>query len=288
MPQVIYAAEGDDLQAVFDGAQENAVVVLPEGVFRQKLMLRTKGLTVLGAGPGKTKLVFGDYARKLDDAGKEYITFRSYTLAVCADGVTLKDLSVINDAGHPEVLGQQIALSVVADDFLMENCVLSSTQDTLFTGPLPPDLTERYRGFLDERLCRGGELKQRFRGCLIEGTVDFIFGCGSSLFENCELRSLVDARGTGYVAAPAHRLYQTEGYRFLSCRITCQDGVPAGTVYLARPWRDHGLCVFENCVCGDHIAPEGFDPWGSSGRSRTARFREVPAVAGRADWINRR
>lgn len=288
MPQTIYASMQDDLQAVFDGAQENAVIVLPEGVFRQKLVIRTKGLTVTGAGAEKTTLVFGDYARKKDAGGKEYITFRSYTLAVCADGVTMKNLSVVNDAGHPEVLGQQIALSVVADGFLMESCTLSSTQDTLFTGPLPPDLTERYRGFLDDGLCRSGQLRQHFRNCLIEGTVDFIFGCGCSLFENCELRSLPDARNTGYIAAPAHTLYQKEGYRFVNCAVTCAEGVEDGSIYLARPWRDHGLCIFEGCSYGSHIAPEGFDPWGSSGRNRTARFREAPAIPGRANWINQR
>lgn len=288
MQQTIYASAQEDLQALFDRAPENSTVILPEAVYRQKAVIRTPGLTVIGAGAGKTKIVFDDYARKQDASGKEYITFRSYTLAVCADNVTMKELSVVNDAGRPEVLGQQVALSVVADGFLMENCVLSSTQDTLFTGPLPPDLIERYEGFLADELRRGGELKQRFVNCLIEGTVDFIFGCGNSLFEDCELRSLPDARNNGYVAAPAHTLFQKEGYLFRRCRITCADGVEPGSIYLARPWRNHGLCVFEDCSCGNHIAAEGFNGWANSGRYRTARFRETPAVAGRADWINRR
>lgn len=288
MPQTIYASAQEDLQALFDGAPENATIVLPEAVYRQKVVIRTAGLTIVGAGAGKTKIVFDDYARKLDESGKEYITFRSYTLAVCADRVTMKDLTVANDAGRPEILGQQVALSVVADNFLMENCTLSSTQDTLFTGPLPQDLIERYEGFLADELRRGGELKHRFVNCLIEGTVDFIFGCGNSIFEDCELRSLPDARNNGYVAAPSHRLYQKEGYLFRRCRITHAEGVMPGSIYLARPWRDHGLCVFEDCICGDHIAPEGFDGWGNSGRSRTARFRETPEVPGRAEWVNRR
>lgn len=288
MSQTIYVSPRDDLQAVFDSAPEHAVICLAAGEYRQKAVIRTKGLSILGAGADKTRIVFDDYAKKLDASGREYITFRTYTLAVCADGVTMKELSVINDALHPETKGQEVALSVVADDFLMENCTLSSTQDTLFTGPLPPDLIERYEGFLMDGLRRGGELKQRFVNCLIEGTVDFIFGCGNSCFDRCELRSLKDARSTGYIAAPAHRLYQTEGYLFRDCRLTCEEGVADGSVYLARPWRDHGLCTFENCSCGDHIAKAGFDKWGSSNRDRTARFREIPAVPGRAGWVNQR
>lgn len=288
MAKTIYVTPEDDLQAIFDNAKSRDTVCLSEGIYRQKTVIRTPGLTVIGAGAEKTKIVFDDYARKTDPAGREYITFRTYTMAVCADGVTLKDLSVVNDAGRPEILGQQVALSVVADDFLMESCTLSSTQDTLFTGPLPPDLTERYRGFLDDALCRSGNLRQRFVCCRIEGTVDFIFGCGNAVFDRCELRSRNDVRNVGYVAAPAHTLYQVEGFLFRNCRLTCEDGVADGIVWLARPWRNHGLCVFENCSCGSHIAEAGFDPWGNSGRERTARFREFPAVPGRACWVNQR
>ena len=128
---------------------------------------------------------------------------------------------------------------------------------------------------------------QRYTNCLIEGTVDFIFGCGQALFHNCEIRSLVDARNCGYVAAPAHELRQTEGYTFRRCRFTCEDGVEPGSIYLARPWRDYGLCRFEDCVYGPHIAAVGFDKWSGTNRDQTARFYESPAVAGRVDWCNR-
>ena len=287
MTRSIYVSPEDDLQAVLDSAPENAVVHLAPGVYRQKLMLRTPGLTLLGAGAEKTKLVYGDYARKRHPIGYEYNTFRTYTLAVCADRVTLRDLAVVNDALAPEIKGQEVALSVLGDDFLMENCVLSSTQDTLFAGPLPSDLIGRYEGFLLDPLRRGGRLGQRYAGCRIEGTVDFIFGCGEVVFDRCELRSLKDARNVGYVAAPSHEERQTEGFLFRDCRFTCEEGVAPGSIYLARPWRDYGLCRFENCVYGPHIAAEGFDKWNDTRRDLTARFYETPAVPGRASWINR-
>lgn len=287
MEQTLYATPKDDLQALFDRAPENAVIHLAEGTYRQKLMIRTPGLTLTGAGAGKTSLCFNDYARKRDALGAEYNTFRTYTLAVCADGVTLRDLSVVNDALTPESKGQEVALSVLGDDFLMENCVLRSTQDTLFAGPLPSDLIGRYEGFLLDPLRRGGQLKQTYRNCRIEGTVDFIFGCAEALFENCEIRSLVDARDVGYVAAPSHERSSRRGFLFRDCRLTCEDGVTAGSIYLARPWRDYGICRFENCEYGCHIAPEGFDKWNGTRRDLTARFSESPAVPGRVSWINR-
>ncbi len=288
MPKTIHVTPDDRLQGIFDQAEPGSTLIFAPGIYRQKAVIRTPELTLIGSGSDKTVFIWNDYARKTDENGFQLITFRTYTLAVVADGVTMRNLAVVNDALSPEIKGQEVALSVVGSDFLMENCRLSSTQDTLFTGPLPADLIERYTGFLMPELRRGGNMKQTFRDCLIAGTVDFIFGCGETLFENCELRSLNDARDIGFVAAPAHGAQQEAGYCFRNCRFTREDGVTDGSVYLARPWRDAGLSRFENCVYGPHIAPEGFDKWQGTQRDKTARFFETPEVAGRAAWVNRK
>lgn len=288
MPNTIYAFPGDDLQTVFDRAPENSVICLAPGTYRQKLMIRTPGIIVIGAGSDRTVISYNDYARKEHPIGYEYNTFRTYTLAVCADRVTLENLAVVNDALQPEVKGQEVALSVCGTDFLMRRCRLTSTQDTLFTGPLPDDLIGRYEGFLLDELRRGYPTVQHFEECLIEGTVDFIFGCAHAVFDRCEIRSLWDARDVGYVSAPAHELRMKEGYLFRQCNFTCQAGVTPGSIYLARPWRDYGMAAFENCTYGNHIAPEGFDKWSGTRRDLTARFYETPAADGRVDWINRK
>ena len=284
--ETLYAQPGDDPQVLFDTAEPGSVVHLSAGTWRQKLVIRTPGLTVEGAGAEDTVIVRADYAKKLDDTGREYNTFRTWTLAVCADHVAMRNLSVVNDALRPQEKGQEVALSVYGDSFAMENCVLRSTQDTLFLGPLPPDLIARYYGFLPDELRADRFLSQRFTDCRIEGTVDFIFGCGDAVFDNCEIRSLLDARNIGYVAAPAHSLSQTEGFLFRNCRFTAEEGVSG--IYLARPWRDYGLARFENCTYGGHIAPSGFDKWEGTDRDRTARFYETPPREGRVPWCNRK
>lgn len=277
----------DDLQAVFDAVPAGTTICLAPGVYRQKLMLRTPGLTLVGSGAEETVIVWDDHAKKPHPNGWEYNTFRTYTLAVCADGVTMKDLTIENDARSPKKKGQEVALSVVADGFLMEDCWLVSTQDTLFAGPLPSDLIGRYEGFLLDPLRRGGRLRQTFRNCWIDGSVDFIFGCGETVFENCEIHSVFDDGRIGFVAAPAHGLHRQEGFRFRNCRFTAEAAVAEGSVYLARPWRDYGIAVFENCTYGAHIAPDGFDKWNDTDRDKTARFYETPEVAGRVGWVNR-
>lgn len=276
----------DPLQDILDTAPAGARILLAPGEYRQKLVIRTPGLQLIGAGADESLLVWDDYARKIHADGREYNTFRTFTLAVCADDVTLSSLAVVNDALDPAEKGQEVALSVYGDRFRMEECVLRSTQDTLFLGPLPKDLIERYVDLLPAELRVDRLLCQRFERCRVEGSVDFIFGCGAAVFSDCEIRSVFDGRGGGFAAAPAHAREQTEGFLFRNCAFTRESAVADGSIFLARPWRDYGLARFESCRYEGHIAAAGFDPWLDSGREKTARFYETPPQSGRVSWVN--
>ena len=135
----------ENLQDVLDIAPPGTVIRLPAGVMRQNIVIRTPGITLIGAGRDQTVLAFDRCAKDMDNVGRPLGTFRSFTLAVTAENVTLRALTVRNDAGDPARKGQQVALSVYGDGFVMEDCSLLSTQDTLFLGPLPLDLRLRYR-----------------------------------------------------------------------------------------------------------------------------------------------
>lgn len=282
---IIHANCNDNLQVLLDNIKPRDILVLPQGIFRQKLEITVPDVTIVGAGADKTVITFGDYAKMTDCNGQEITTFKTQTLAVCADGVTLKSLTVSNDAEHPEIKGQEVALYVTADRFTAIDCAFTSTQDTVFCAPLPDDLVLRYDGFLADRLrFREGQCRQVFKSCTISGTVDFIFGCATALFDNCEIVSRYDVRNVGYVAAPAHSLKQTLGFVFYRCNFTSEPDVTDNSIYLARPWRDFGLCHFVKCVYGKHISREGFDKWNDTNRDRTARFYEYPAVQSRVAW----
>lgn len=281
---MIFVQTGDDLSQILSSAPPGEQIILPEGVFSAKILLKTPNLTLTGAGMDKTVIRWADYAKKPDPRGLPLLTFRSWTLAVCGDHVTFRDLAVENAAGRPEIKGQQVALTVYGDDFTAERCRFTSTQDTLFLGPLPDDLILRYTGYLPDELRAARPCRQAFRDCLMEGTVDFIFGCGEARFENCEIRSLSDARNRGYAAAPSHEARQGSGFFFHNCRFTQAEGVKPGSVYLARPWRDYGMCVFKDCRMGTHISPLGYDKWDGTHRDGTARFYESPLPPGRVPW----
>lgn len=281
---MIQVSTAEQLRNALEEAAPGETLELAPGDYRLKAGIFTPGLTLQGAGAERTRILWDDWAKKLDERGVEYNTFRTWTMAVCAGGMTMADLSVVNDALRPEVKGQEVALTVYADGFTAERCRFTSTQDTLFLGPLPRDLIQRYDGFLPDRLRLDKPCRQFFTNCLIEGTVDFIFGCGEAVFQSCEIRSLRDARNVGYTAAPAHAAEQKSGFTFQNCRFTAEEGVAPGSIYLARPWRDYGLCEFRDCEYGPHISPLGFDKWNDTHRDQTARFYEDPPVEGRVGW----
>ena len=278
-----YVTPKDDLQRILDNAEPYSTVILSKGIYRQKLEIDVDGLSIVGEGAEATKIIYGDYAKKLDENGVEYNTFRTYTVAVCARDVTLKSLTVENDSGNSPKNGQEVALTVYGDNFTAIECKLISEQDTLFCGPLPLDLIARYDGFLKNKLRRDITGKQRYFSCEIVGTVDFIFGCGDCLFEQCTIISLDDGRH-GFVAAPAHALEQNVGFVFNQCTFVGK-GELEGKIFLARPWRDYGKASFVNCKYGKHITPEGFDKWNDTERDKTARFAEYGVDrTGRVAW----
>lgn len=280
--QTIQLTPADDLQRVFDSLTKPATVYLARGVYKQKVEIRTNNLVIVGDGPETTVLTYGDYAKKPHPDGRDYTTFRSYTLCVTGENVILKNLTVENSNTDTEKSGQCVALSVNSKRFRAENVDIKSTQDTLFCAPFPDDLVIRYSGLIENSPYYAGFIPKRqlfiegtpvhvFDNCRIYGTVDYVFGCARAFFKSCEFISLKDSRGVGYVAAPAHALTEQFGFTFIDCAFS-SGGAAEGTCYLARPWRDFGKCNFINCRVGSHISPLLFDKWNQTYRDKTARF----------------
>jgi pectinesterase len=253
-------------------------------------------------GENRQKVVISnnDYAKKLHADGREYNTFRTYTLCVVGENVVLENLTVENSNTEPQKVGQCVALSVNAKSFLAKDVTLKSTQDTLFTSPFPDDLVIRYSGLTDdptyyngfiprEQLYLEGNAVHLFENCDIYGNVDYVFGCAEAYFKNCNFISIAEVRGHGYVAAPAHSLKQQNGYAFVNCNFV-GSGAANDSVFLCRPWRDFGKCQFVNCKLGEHISPLLFDKWNDTYRNNTARF-EYFGLSGKSnltpvDWSN--
>ena len=199
-------------------------------------------------------------------------TFRTYSLFIDADDVTLENVTVKNSSGYQN--GQAIALMVDGNDFRARNCRILSYQDTLFIAPLPEKEFEA-RGFVGplekrERIHR----KAFFENCLVAGSIDFIFGGGMAYFHDCEIRSLnIHKEINGYVCAPNTPENERYGFIFDECRFTSEKDME-DSVYLARPWRDHGKCLIVNSEIGPHIKAEGYHDWDKPNARLTTQFKE--------------
>lgn len=262
----------DNLSDILNGLRQPATIYLKNGTYRLKAEIAADDIKIIGESRETTVITYDDYARKIHADGREYNTFRTYTLCVTGERVRLENLTVENSNTDPREVGQCVALSVNAKSFYAKNVNLKSTQDTLFMSPFPDDLVVRYRGFIPERqLYLEGGAVHLFENCKICGTVDFIFGCAEAYFKNCEIVSLNDGRDYGFVAAPAHSLKQEHGFVFYNCEFV-SEGATDGSVYLARPWRDFGKCEFIDCRLGKHISPLLYDKWNDTRRDTTARF----------------
>lgn len=278
----LYVSPADNLSNILSAIDEPTTIYLKNGVYDQKVIVASDNVRLIGEERDKTVIRGADYAKKPHPDGREYNTFRTFTVCVTGERVVAENLTIENSNTAPEEVGQCVALSVNAKLFRAKNVNLVSTQDTLFTAPFPDDLVIRYSGLTDDptyydgfiprdQLYIEGEAFHLFEDCRISGNVDFIFGGAQAVFANCELVSLRDKRGHGYVAAPSHSLKQKYGYLFLNCAFKC-GGADDGSVFLARPWRDFGRCDFINCSLENHVSPRLFDKWNDTYRDKTARF----------------
>ena len=232
----------------------SAEIEVHEGVYREKLFSDKKDLTIRGIGD--VKIIWADGAREILDRGIKRGTFRSYTAFFSGEHLHLENLEIVNEAGEGDVVGQGIALYLDVSDSHLQNLRIIGHQDTLFLAPLPDEEREK-GGFYGPRyLLPRKRCRSIIRDSYIEGTVDFIFGGGDALFENCEIKSI----GKGYVTAPSGKKDWT-GFVFVSCRFTSESSVDAESVYLMRPWRSTGKSLFHSCHIGKHIAGDGFSPW---------------------------
>jgi len=258
----------ESIQDVLNGYPLNETIelTLSPGVYEEKLHLAHNHLKIVGTSPESTKIVFGDYSYKMHQDGLLYNTFRTSTITVLGDDITLQNISIENSAGHGFTIGQAIALSLYGDQSKIINCHLIGNQDTLFLGPLPVDLTKRYDDFLPNTYLHTKPLYHLIKSCVIEGDVDYVFGSGIGLFDDC----VFVTKHPGYVFAPS--TYESYPYGFIvnqSKFIT-----KASNVYLARPWRTFGKVLLLNSTFQGDIAIDRFDDWDKPNFS----FYEMPYV----------
>lgn len=266
-----YVVDNTSIQSVLDEVLPGSEIFIKNGIYREKIVIRQNNIKLIGESKEGVIITNNDYYLKVMADHNECNTFRTYTLQVVGDNVSLANLTIENSAVPSSKYGQAVALHTCGNSFLAENIVLKGAQDTLFTAPLPDDLKERYVGFLPEESRDTKASFQKFIHCDIYGDVDFIFGGATVLFKECQIHCI---GRSGYIAAPSHKKETEYGYLFLNCNILDETIKPIIYYYLARPWRDYGSVAFINCTSNLEFNDERFDKWNQTNRHLTCRFYE--------------
>lgn len=163
--------------------------------------------------------------------------------AVSGRGFIARDISFQNTAG-PEK-HQAVALRSDSDLSVFYRCGIFGYQDSLYTHTM----------------------RQFFRECKISGTVDFIFGDATTLFQNCQIlvkKGLPNQKNT-ITAHGRKDPNEPTGFSIQFCNITADSdllpSVNSTYTYLGRPWKEYSRTIFMQSHISDVLRPEGWLEW---------------------------
>lgn len=139
-----------------------------------------------------------------------------------------------------------------SDKSVFYRCRFDGFQDTLFT------LAQR----------------QFFRECDILGTVDFIFGDASVVFQQCNIILRIPLPGQPDVITAQGKSDPNEktGMSFYQCNVTSLEDLSSVKVYLGRPWRNYATTVFMKTSMPWFIQPQGWMRWNEKTRPPNTIF----------------
>jgi pectinesterase len=235
------------INAVPDFRKNRTFIFIKSGVYKEKLVLPASktNVTFIGEDARNTILTYDDFASKKNRFEEEMGTTGSSSFFIFGEGFTAENITFENSSGP---VGQAVAVRIDGDKIAFKNCRFLGYQDTLYP--------------------HGENSRQYYKNCYIEGTVDFIFGWSTAVFDQCT----IFCKEAGYVTAPSTNEGTKFGFVFLNCKIT--GNAPEASFYLGRPWRPYGRSEFISCELGSQIKPEGWHNWGDPEKEKTAWFAE--------------
>jgi pectinesterase len=268
------------------------VIYIKNGRYHEKLTIDKPFITLNGQDQERTILTFDDAADTKKPDGTTYGTFGSASVAILASDVRVENLTIENAFDYPAnaakarndptrlANAQAVALKtdLANNRAIFKNITLVGYQDTLYV-----NAGHNY-----------------FHQCHITGHIDFIFGAGQAVFDDCDIvsRDSGSAVDNGYITAASTLISQSYGFLFSNCRL--KKGSPEladHTVALGRPWHPTtlwpdgtraanpqavGCVVFKQCWMDSHISAAGWERmhgWDKNGNEiwfypQDARFFE--------------
>ncbi|KAK2982817.1 hypothetical protein RJ640_021307 [Escallonia rubra] len=172
-----------------------------------------------------------------------YETYNTSTVGIRGPGFIAQGITFENSAG-PQ-MDQAVALRSDAEKIAFFRCRFIGYQDTLYT---------KYG-------------VQFFRDCEIFGTVDFIFGDATVIFQNCAIfaRKPLPWQSNTITAEGRDSADRTTGIVIHNCSITAapdlRQHLNEFKTYLGRPWKLFSRTVIMQTFIDELIDPQGWLTW---------------------------
>lgn len=218
------------LQAAIDAVPVNnamnVTISLKPGIYREVVNVPASKayLTLLGGTrrAEDTVITYDNWSGSPAPGGGTLGTSGSATATFNASDFTARFITFANTfdpASHPETNQHQaVAVKTAGDRMIFDSDRFLGNQDTLYANSASTTSAGR----------------QLFLNCYIEGSIDFIFGRGTAVFDR-DVIFIKNTTATGpKMTAASTPAAQAYGYLFV--RDVIRSSAPAGSSFLGRPW----------------------------------------------------
>ncbi|KAI4337183.1 hypothetical protein L6164_015630 [Bauhinia variegata] len=245
-PNITVAADGSGnftsitqaTQTAPNKSQYPYLIYVKKGIYNEYIEIKKNlwNIYMIGDGINQT-IITGNHSNATG-----WTTFRSATFAVRGQNFVAINITFENTAG--EEGNQAVALRSDSCKSIFYQCEMRGYQDTLYP----------HRAV------------QFYKNCKIRGTVDFIFGDGTVVFQGCEILSRqrrLSVGGYNTITAQGRKFPEnTTGFSFHMCNITGDSDLMSSLnrtrTYLGRPWKSHARVVIMESNVSDIVHPAGW------------------------------
>lgn len=235
------------------------IIYIKKGVYSENIDLKKKKTNIMFVGDGIGATIVTANRHFMQG----WTTFRTATVAVSGKGFIARGMTFRNTAGPQN--HQAVALRVDSDQSAFYRCSMEGYQDTLYAH----------------------SLRQFYRECDVYGTIDFIFGNGAAVLQNCRIFTRVPLPLQKVTITAQGRKSPDQSTGF-----SIQDSYVLATqpTYLGRPWKQFSRTVFLNTYMSRQVQPRGWLEWYGNFALSTLWYGEYrnygpgASLSGRITW----
>ncbi|XP_027177368.1 pectinesterase/pectinesterase inhibitor PPE8B-like [Coffea eugenioides] len=234
-----FTSVNDAISAAPEQSTKRFVIYIKKGVYKEYIEISKKKPNIMLIGDGMDVTVISGNRSFIDG----WTTYRSATFGVKGQGFIARDMTFENTAGPQK--HQAVAFRSDSDLSVVYRCAIRGFQDTLYAHTM----------------------RQFYGECVVTGTVDFIFGDGSVVFQRCTLnarkglpnqKNTITAQGRKVITEPS-------GFSIQFSNISAEPDVLASLnsteTYLGRPWKLYSRTVIMQSFISNAIKPQGWLEW---------------------------